>query len=46
MNTEQIIEQLKQLSEEIGAKVVGSDFYTAKDQWKRLTIDYNFGERK
>ena len=45
MSKEQIIEQIVELATKLDGKVANSTCYSPKQQWKKITIDYNFEER-
>tara|TARA_B100000287_G_scaffold340977_1_gene327497 strand:+ start:999 stop:1139 length:141 start_codon:yes stop_codon:yes gene_type:complete len=45
MSKEQIIEQIIELATKLDGKVSNLTCYNAKEQWKKITIDYNFEER-
>jgi len=41
MKTQEIIEQIRLLAEQLDGEVTGLTCYDAKSQWKKLTIEYD-----
>ena len=41
MKKDYLIEQIKLLAEQLGSEVTGLTCYDAKNQWKKLTIEYD-----
>jgi len=41
----EVIEQIKELAEQLGGEVTGSTCYDSKNEWKKLTIEYDRNAR-
>ena len=41
MKKDYLIEQIKLLAEQLGSEVTGLTCYNSKNQWKKLTIEYD-----
>lgn len=45
MKKDYLIEQIKLLAEQLGSEVTGLTCYDSKNQWKKLTIEYDRNAR-
>ena len=41
----EIVQQIKLLAEQLGGEVTGSTCYNSKNEWKKLTIEYDRNAR-
>ena len=45
MKKDYLIEQIRLLAEQLGGEVTGSTCYDSKNEWKKLTIEYDRNAR-